>query len=167
MTARPRLVQTEDATGVPFARHVPDRVLVAEVEQLELHALHPPQLTVRLDPAWQPEKSSTVRLVPGLPPPQFPSATVTPSLRRQVTLRVCLSFGVHDAPGSCQPPVTQLYPHPEYTACVWDVAGFVPALQFELPTVVPSLRRQVTVCVRVAFEEQVLFQLPNPLSTQL
>ena len=34
VTGTPRLVQTEESTGVPFAIHVPERVLVALVEQL-------------------------------------------------------------------------------------------------------------------------------------
>lgn len=55
VTARPRSVQTEDATGVPLARQVPERDLVAEVEQEELQPLQLPQLTVRLEPVEQPE----------------------------------------------------------------------------------------------------------------
>ena len=46
------------------------------------------------------------------------------------------------------------------------MAGLVPALQFVLGTVVPSLRRQFTVCVRVALDEQVLLHAPKPLGIQ-
>lgn len=55
VTASPLSVQTEDATALPLAMQVPERDLVAEVEQEELHPLHPPQLTVRFEPVEQPE----------------------------------------------------------------------------------------------------------------
>gem|GEM_PF-6537667 len=72
-----------------------------------------------------------------IPASQFELETVEPSLLRHVTDRVLTPF-VH------VPQVGEAYQVYDQLLQLSDVAGFIPASQFELETVEPSLLRHVT-----------------------
>jgi hypothetical protein len=88
-------VQFELSTVVPSERVQETlRVCVAVLEQVFEEALHAPVVQLKV----QPLKSATVCEVAGSVPVQKLLATVTLSLRTQVTLRVCASVAVQEVP---------------------------------------------------------------------
>ncbi len=103
----------------------------------------------------------------GLTPGQLPSGTEVPSDLSQVTVLVRVAAAEQELLYPLQLPVLYAYEQPSYLACVWLVAGFDPADAHDASeTVVPSDRRQVTVLVLFAFEEQLDDHAVQPVSVE-